>query len=127
MKSFINATHLRRYNDPHVYRDPPLDQPSVVPDAKLAPQEIGGVQCQGQGQDQDNVNTGGAPQRSLFPEQNCKKETEDVFTNASGDELYLIEKMLKCKIIRGRKMYLVKWVGYPVKTLLTFTCNFQQL
>ena len=46
-----------------------------------------------------------------MPPKYQKDEDDD-----SSDETYYVEKLLKCKLINGKKHYLVKWVGYPEKT-----------
>lgn len=44
-----------------------------------------------------------------------KHKNAKVITNAThGDEpFYNVEKILKVKTVKGKKLYFVKWEGYP--------------
>ena len=35
--------------------------------------------------------------------------------NSQNDQIFEVEKILKKKIVKGKVMYLIKWLGYPNK------------
>ena len=138
MKSFIHVNRLKPYNDPdhrpsfdpprpdepiddaHYPPDPVIPQPPDAPiDATHQPPETAPVQQTIQVQQEPKLpptqtadNPAPHPQR--LPAQ-CSSDSS-VQTQDVSDKTYFVDKLLRYKFVKGKKLFRVKWLGYGERT-----------
>lgn len=138
LKSFIHVNRLKPYNDPdhrpsfdpprpdepiddaHYPPDPVIPQPPDAPiDATHQPPETAPVQQTIQVQQEPKLpptqtadNPAPHPQR--LPAQ-CSSDSS-VQTQDVSDKTYFVDKLLRYKFVKGKKLFRVKWLGYGERT-----------
>lgn len=109
LKGRVHANRIKIYRDP-IDRTLHTEQLTQLPEeneGNAAPQEI--VENEGNAAPQQTVeNEGKAAPQGIIE----KKEA----TPTTDSQYYIVEKVLKCKKIKGKRQYLIKWKNSPEKT-----------
>lgn len=50
---------------------------------------------------------------SMFRQTSSRNASKDNEKSESQEEEYEVEAIVACRVVRGRKEYLLKWKGYP--------------
>ena len=106
-KGLVHARHLKAYNDPNSRpTNNPLDlQETVTQDAVPNQQDLSQPDPTPAQNSQD-------PENTLNASGPVNSHTPD---SVSQEEFALVEKLLKCAMIRNKRHYLVKWANKDFK------------